>query len=610
MAIGARLRIGLAKIGERVDGHRMAGSMGMLIEISAVAVEAIAGTLGGIAVGAGPEDPGHVGMTLIARAVGGDRGVMDAGDNVPGMAAGAVGGRGLADSGRNPVVVLHQMVDKIDGIGTMAGRTGGGDRYGIEVVAVVDRSGHFRASAAVTEHTVAAMGGIDPSHGRHPMASATRSGRRQHIMLGIGRRQGMVHLILNPMAVGAILGHPGCPGAVKDGVDNLLPGTGMTLHANIGLVAHGHDVNNPSCPWLRTDMARRAQGMVIEVGHVSFPRRGMADVAIGRRIIKGTMGRFDQLMDRGFLNQIVFMATLAGNVRPGLTGGDRRLDIGHRGAVVDTLISFRVFDARRRANAAGIGMAGSAVAVVDVVEAGEIPTDMALFTILQDIGCTVHVRMGEVGMLQAVGRMDPAPGGMTALAVNRGADAPGGDSILNLLERTAMAGLAIGAMGGVELREPRISMASRTIGALADIAMEGGGVVGDAGIMADGTFVYRENLRHLVAAGAAGQGHRRLGPRVAVVAAVGVVETEEQVGISMAANDDTAGGHRNKIGMIRNMAGRGILGAVTAETGGRVGHRGNSGDHLRPVALMAGGAGARTIGRDVVESLHCRPIRK
>lgn len=246
MAIGTRLIIRLAKIGQRIDGHRVCPGMSMLGEISTMAMETIARALSRVTVGPGAESPGAIGMALIAGAVGSDRSVVDAGYNVAGMTTNTVSGGSRTSGCHHPIMILNQMVGIIYCLGGVAIRAIDRNGHRIGAATIMDRVDHLLAAVGMAKQTIAPMNPIDPSHIRHRVAAGTRSDRAQHIMIGVGRRDRMVELILRPMTVGAILWNPRL--AIDNGVDNLLTSAGMTFDADIILARDSHDVDHPGCP--------------------------------------------------------------------------------------------------------------------------------------------------------------------------------------------------------------------------------------------------------------------------------------------------------------------------------------------------------------------------
>lgn len=212
--------------------------------------------------------------------------------------------------------------------------------------------------------------------------------------------------------------------------------------------------------------------------------------------------------------------------------------------------------------------------------------------------------------------------GVTALAGNRNrgsaAAAAGGNGVLNLLIAAAVAGLAVGEVGGVDFveRAARVGVAGDgAVGSHAQHVVAGIDIVGGDGVVAGrtGVGVAETRIGGRMVDGAALHGRDRvMAIGMAGVAFLYVMEAGEQASLGVALGSGATGLGCHIGGVQDVMDNRGRFVGMTVKTGGGVGVGGDdlvNGDAGGGIGVdvaggvMTGGTGAGAIGGDIMEGL-------
>lgn len=149
-----------------------------------------------------------------------------------------------------------------------------------ETIAVGDRVLDILANTVtMAGDAIALVDDIDVAHAGCDMAGGTACGGRDHVMLHRSWRRRMVRIILDAVAVGAVLRDAGF--AINDRVFDLLScGGGMAFETGIFCIAEGHDMNDTGGAGIRAVMTGRAEGIRAQIDHMGAPGLKMANGAV------------------------------------------------------------------------------------------------------------------------------------------------------------------------------------------------------------------------------------------------------------------------------------------------------------------------------------------
>jgi len=332
---------------------------------------------------------------------------------------------------------------------------------------------------AMADHAIALMDDVDITHVGCDMTGCAADSDRNHVMLDCGRWNRMVEGILRPVAVGAIL--PLIQGrlAILDGCQDLWPPAAVAFDTGVLAAAEGHDVNNTGSAGVGAIMAVRTEGIGAQVVHVIAPGLNMAEGAVGWGVGKlgvnpVVMRWLFYIMTMDFvrsdsgdrIDQIVMVTGFAINdLGAGFAVFDGGHDLGCDRSSIDAS-GVSLADAVCR-----VGVAIGAEVVMDVEEPCEIIGGVTATAILEDIGGAAHFVMVGITVLDAACKR------MAGLAVDRNwvatTAAACRNGVLDFLDAAAVTGLAIAAMGGVD-----VSKGAARVAGIAGREVAGDGAIG------------------------------------------------------------------------------------------------------------------------------------